>query len=155
LPFAERRAVDRVEAAAVAIALEHAQHRGRQRRQQFAIHDGARLRAEKLDVERVAAPCPVQLFDHLVDAARLWQPRFALLGLTETRTVGDEDVQRAAGVRRDVDRYGLDHLVAAVGPQHDLHRYALAGARTRIVNPDAFERGRFRLFRRRDRDIDA
>ena len=58
LPLAERRAVQRVEAAAVPVGLEHAEHRRRQRRQQLAVDDGAGVGAEQLDVERVVARAP-------------------------------------------------------------------------------------------------
>src|SRR3954471_3668575 len=54
-PLAERRALHRVEVAAVAVAFEYAEHRRRQRREQLAVDDRARLRGEQLDVERVAA----------------------------------------------------------------------------------------------------
>src|ERR1051326_1572148 len=42
-PFAERRTVHRIEVAAVAIAFEDAEHRRRERGQQFAVDHRARL----------------------------------------------------------------------------------------------------------------
>jgi len=87
LPFTQRRAVQRAEGAAVAIAFQHSEHGRRQRRQQFAVHDGARVGAEQLDVQRVVAAPLVERLDHLVHAARLRAARLALFGEAETVAV--------------------------------------------------------------------
>ena len=92
LPLAERGAVQRVEAAAVAVGLEHGEHRRRQRRQQFAVDDRAGVGAEQLDVERVVPARLVQRPDQLVGTLRgCGEPRFALLGLGQPRAVGHHD----------------------------------------------------------------
>src|SRR5262249_52656942 len=64
-PFAERRAPDGREIAAAAIALEHRQHRRRQRRHRFAVHDRAGRARQQPDVDAVVAVRFVEGLDHL------------------------------------------------------------------------------------------
>ena len=70
-PFAEQRALQRTEAAAVAIGFHHRQHRRRQRRQRLALDDGAAVAGDEADVEAVVLARAVEHPHHLRQAARL------------------------------------------------------------------------------------
>ena len=93
--------------------------------------------------------------DELGDAAGLRQSRLALLGLVEPLAVADHQRQRAPRVRGNLDRHRLDDVLAAIAAQQHLERHGAPGARPRVVEPDAFERGGPRLLGRLDGDVES
>src|SRR3989442_7012549 len=104
LPFANRCAMERVERAAVAIALEHAKDGWRERGEELAVDNRTGVGAEELHVQRVVAAALVQQPDHLVDAALLVRrARLRLLRLRQACAAADEHRQTAARVRRNLD----------------------------------------------------
>src|SRR5256885_16980080 len=70
-PLTQCSGMQRVETAAVAIRLEYGEYRGRQGRQRLSVDHGARFGTEKLDINRVIAPCLVEHPNQLGHASEL------------------------------------------------------------------------------------